>query len=96
MYNVLVGKPDGKSPLGRSRRRWEDNIRMNLREMRWHGVDWIYLVQDRDKCQTLVKTVMKLRVPSDGDFIKDVTMQCRNMCSKNTLKCKICREYDAI
>jgi hypothetical protein len=48
-YRVLVGKPEGKRPLGRPRRRWVDNIKMNLREKVWGGMDWIDLVQDRDQ-----------------------------------------------
>jgi hypothetical protein len=60
---ILVVKPEGKSPLGRPRRRWEDNIRMDLRETRWSGMDWIDLAQDRDQWRALVNTVMNLRVP---------------------------------
>jgi hypothetical protein len=48
-YRVLVGRPEGKRPLGRLRRRWEDNIKMDLREIRWGGMDWIDLVLDRDQ-----------------------------------------------
>jgi hypothetical protein len=58
-----VGKPEGKSPLGRPRRRWEDNINMDLREIGWGGMDWIYLAQDRDQWRALVNTVMYLLVP---------------------------------
>jgi hypothetical protein len=47
-YKILVGKPEGKRPLGRLRRRWEDNIGIDLREVGWEGVDWICLAQDRD------------------------------------------------
>jgi hypothetical protein len=57
------GKPEGKRPLGRPRRRWVDNIKMDLREIGWDGVDWSELVQDRDKWRALVNTVMNLRVP---------------------------------
>jgi hypothetical protein len=60
VYSVLMGKPDGKRPLGRPRRRWEDGFRMDLREIGWGSVDWIQLAQDRD----LVNTVMNLRVLS--------------------------------
>jgi len=59
---VLVGKPEGKRPLGRPRRRWEDNIKMDLREMGGGG-DWMELALDRDRWRTLVNTVMKFRVP---------------------------------
>jgi hypothetical protein len=61
-YRILVGKPEGKRPLGRPRRRWEDNIRMDLREIRWGGMDWIDQDQDRDQWRALVNTVMNLRV----------------------------------
>jgi hypothetical protein len=57
-----VGKPEGKRPLGRPRRRWVDNIKMDLRETRWDGVDWIELTQDRDQWRALVNKVMNLRV----------------------------------
>jgi hypothetical protein len=62
VYRVLVGKPEGKRPLGRQRRRWEDGIRMGLREVGWGGVEWIHLAQDRDRCQALVNAVMNIRV----------------------------------
>jgi hypothetical protein len=63
VYRLLVGKPEGKRPLGRPRRRWVDNIKMDLLEMGWGGVDWISLAQDRDKWRALVNAVMNLRVP---------------------------------
>jgi hypothetical protein len=62
-YRILVGKSEGKRPLGRPRRRWEDNIKMVLREIGWGGMDWIDLAQDRDQWRALVNTVMNLRVP---------------------------------
>jgi hypothetical protein len=62
LYNVLVGKPEGKRPLGRPRRRWEDGIRMDLREIDLGGVDWIRLSQDRDRWRAVVSAVMNLRV----------------------------------
>jgi hypothetical protein len=62
-YRISVGNPEGKRPLGRPRRRWEDNIRMNLREIGWGGMDWIDLAQDRDQWRALVNTIMNLRVP---------------------------------
>jgi hypothetical protein len=58
-----VGKPEGKRPLGRPRRRWVDNIKMDLREIGWDGVDWIDMAQDRDQWMALVNTVLNLRVP---------------------------------
>jgi len=60
---VLVGKPDGKRPLGRSRRRWEDKIKMDIQEVEWRGMDWIGLNQDRDRWKAVVKVVMNLRFP---------------------------------
>jgi hypothetical protein len=62
-YRILVGKPDGKRPLGRPRRRCVDNIKMDLREVGWDGRDWIDLAQDRDRWRAHVNTVMNLRVP---------------------------------
>jgi hypothetical protein len=62
-YRMLVGKPEGKRPLGRPRRRWVDNIKMDLREIGWDGMDWIDLAQDRDQWRALVNTVMNFRVP---------------------------------
>jgi hypothetical protein len=62
-YRILVGKPEGKRPLGRPRRRWVDNIKMNLRETGWDGMDGIDLAQDRDQWSALVNAVMNLRVP---------------------------------
>jgi hypothetical protein len=63
VYRVLVGKPEGKRPLGRNRHRWEDNIKMDLQEMGCGGIDWIELTQDRDRWRALVNAVMNLRVP---------------------------------
>jgi len=63
VYRVLVGKPGGKSPLGRPRRRWEDNIKINLHEVGCRGMDWIELAQDRERWRALVNAVMNLRVP---------------------------------
>jgi transposase len=63
VYRVLVGRPEGKRPLGRPRRRWEDNIKMDLREIGVDGANWIQLVQDRVQWRTCVNTVMNLRVP---------------------------------
>jgi hypothetical protein len=62
-YNNMAGKPEGKRPLRRPRRRWEDNIRMYLMEIGWKSVDWVHLAQDRDQRRALVNTVMNLRVP---------------------------------
>jgi hypothetical protein len=60
---ILVGKPEGNRPLGRPRRRWVDIINMYPRDVGWDGVDWIALVQDRDRWRALVNAVMNLRVP---------------------------------
>jgi hypothetical protein len=62
-YRILVGKPEGKRPLGRPRLRWVDSIKMDLREIEWDGVDWIDLAQERDQWRAVVNTVMNLRVP---------------------------------
>jgi hypothetical protein len=62
-YRILVGKPEGTRPLGRPRCRWVDNIKMNLREIGWGGVDWIDMAQDRDQWKALVNMVLNLRVP---------------------------------
>jgi hypothetical protein len=62
-YRLLVGKPEGKRPLGRPRRRWVDNIRMDLVEVGWGGVDWIDLAQDRNRWRALVNSLLNLRVP---------------------------------
>jgi hypothetical protein len=62
-YRILVGKPEGRSSLGRPRHNWVDNIKIDLRESGWDGVDWIDLAQDRDHWRALVNTVMNHRVP---------------------------------
>ena len=63
VYRVLAGKPGGKRPLGRPRRRWEDNIKMDHQEVACGGMDWIPLAQDRDRWRALVNTVMNRRDP---------------------------------
>jgi hypothetical protein len=62
-YRILVGRPEGRRPLGRPRRRWEDNIKMDIREVGWEDTNWIDLAQDRDRWRALVNAVMNLRVP---------------------------------
>ena len=70
VYRVLVGKPEGKRPLGRPRRRWEDNIKMDLQEVGGGCEDWMELAQDRDRWRELVSTVMNRRVPKNaGNFL---------------------------
>ena len=70
VYRVLVEKPEGKRPLGRPRRRWEDNVKMDLQEVGFGGVDWIELAEDRDRWRALVTAVMNLRVPQNaGNFL---------------------------
>jgi len=69
-HDVLVGKPEGKRPLGRSACRWEYNIRMDIRKIGWEVVDWLHFAQDRDFWWVLVNKVMKLRVPKKaGNFL---------------------------
>jgi hypothetical protein len=70
-YSILVGKYERKRPLGRPRHRWEDNTRMDLREVGWEGVDWMDVAQDRDQGRALVDTVMKLWVvpQNAGNFM---------------------------
>jgi hypothetical protein len=63
VYRVLVGMPEGKRPLGRPRRRWEDNIKVDLREIGIDGASWIRLAQDRVQWRVFVSTIMNLRVP---------------------------------
>jgi len=63
VYRVLVGKPEGKRPLGRPSRRWEDNIKMDIQEVGCESMDWIELVQDRERWRALVCTVMNFQVP---------------------------------
>jgi hypothetical protein len=62
VYRVMVGKPEGNRPLGRPRRRWEDRVKMDIREIGWGGVEWIHLAQDMDRWRAVVNAVMKLRV----------------------------------
>jgi hypothetical protein len=62
-YRILVGRPEGRRPLGRRRCRWEDTIKMDLQDVGWVGMDWIELSQDRDRWQAPVNAVMNLRVP---------------------------------
>jgi hypothetical protein len=73
-YRILVGKLEEKRPLGRPRRRWVDNIKMDLGEIGWCVLNWIDLAQDRDHRRALVNTVTKLRVPyNDGNFLSGCT-----------------------
>jgi hypothetical protein len=62
-YNILVWRPEGRRPLGRPRCRWEDNIKMDLRDIGFEDVDWIHWAQDRDRWRALVNMVMNLQVP---------------------------------
>jgi hypothetical protein len=63
VYRILVGKPEGKRPLGRLRRKWVDNIKMDHRELGWGGMDWIDLAQEKDRWRDLVNTIVNLRIP---------------------------------
>ena len=62
-YRVLVGRPDRKRPIGRPRRRWDDNIKTDLQEVEWGGMEWITVTQDRDRWRAVVNAVMNLRAP---------------------------------
>jgi hypothetical protein len=62
-YRALMGEPEGRRPLGRPRLRWEENIKMDLQEFGWGGIDWIYVAQDRDRWRAVVNTVMNLQFP---------------------------------
>jgi hypothetical protein len=66
-YKILVGKPEGKRPLARPRRRWEDNIIMNLRETGWEGVDWMRMAQEREQLLAVVNTVMKFWISQNAE-----------------------------
>jgi hypothetical protein len=70
VYRVLVGRPKGKRPLRRPRNRWEDNIKMNLREIGIDGANWIQLAQDRVRWQAFVNTMMNLQVPYKRIFFR--------------------------
>ena len=69
VYRVLVGKPEGKRPLGRPRRRWKDNIKTDLQEVGGGCEDWMELAQDSDRWRAFVSTVINLRVPKMGEFL---------------------------
>jgi hypothetical protein len=73
-YRILVRKPERKRQLGRPRRRWMDNVKMDLREIGWGDMDWIDLAQDRDQWRALANTVMNLRIPQNfGNFLNSRT-----------------------
>jgi hypothetical protein len=78
VYKVLVGKPEGRRPLGRPRHRWEDGIRMDLREIGLGSVDWIQLAQDRDWWRAVVSAVMNLRVLAPRSFWKYTSSTSNN------------------
>jgi hypothetical protein len=86
---ILVGKPEGKRPLGRSRRRWVDNIKMDHRETGWDCKDWIDLAQDRDQWRALVNTVMNLRVPYKSWEVPECSFSGRAQLRKYVSKYKI-------
>jgi hypothetical protein len=71
-YRLFVGKAEGRRPLGRPRRAWVDNIRMDLLELGWGDVDWIGLAQDRDRWRALVNSVLNLRVPQHAEKLSSV------------------------
>jgi hypothetical protein len=72
---ILVGKPEGKRPMRTPRRRWEDNIKMDIRYIHWDCMDWIYVALNRDQWRALVNTAINLRVPLNGGmFLSDCTI----------------------
>jgi hypothetical protein len=85
-YRILVGKPEGKRPLGRPRRRWVDNIKIDCGEIEWDVMDWIDLAQDRDQWRALVNSVMNFRFPQNvGKFLISCTI---GSFSRRTQLCK--------
>ena len=78
-YRVLVGKSEGKRPHGRPRRRWKDNIKMDLRDVGCEGMDWIELAQDRNRWRALVNAVMNLRAPENGGNVLVYLMGLNNV-----------------
>ncbi|KAJ4437409.1 hypothetical protein ANN_17553 [Periplaneta americana] len=76
-YRVLVGRPEGKRPLGRQRRRWEDNIKMDLREVGYDDRDWIYLAQDRNRWRAYVRAAMNLRARAQDDAISIICKETK-------------------
>jgi hypothetical protein len=82
-YRLLVGKPKGKRPLGRPRRRLVDNVRMDLGEMGWSDVDWIGLAQYRNRWRALVNSVLNLRIPRNaGKLSSGLTSSCLSSCAQ--------------
>jgi hypothetical protein len=74
-YRILLGKPEGKRPLGSQRRRWVDNIKMDLKEIECDSVDWMHIAQCRDRWRALVNTILNLRVPLNaGKFLSGCTI----------------------
>jgi hypothetical protein len=84
VHRVLVGKPEGKWPLGRPRHRWEDNIKMDVQEVGGGRVDWMELAQDRDRWRALVSTVKNLQVPV-GNFL----VSCENLSASQEGLCSM-------
>ena len=83
VYRVLVGELEGKRSLGRPRRRWDDNIKMNIQKVERGGMDWINLAQDKDGWRAVVNAVMIFRVTlSAGNFLTDLKLAC---CSRRIL-----------
>jgi hypothetical protein len=87
-YNILVGKLEGKRPLGRRSRRWVNNIKMDLREIVWRDMDWFDLSKDRDQWRALVNTVMYFRVPLSSCITGDFSR--RTQLHEVSLSCKQC------
>jgi hypothetical protein len=78
VYRILVGNPDGKSPLGRPTRRWVDNIKMDFREIGWDGLDWIDLYQDRNQWRALVNTAMNIWIVAGSQEGLNSVSECED------------------
>jgi hypothetical protein len=87
-YKILVGRPEGKRPLGSRRRKWVDNIEMGLRKIGLESVDWINLAQERDQWRATVNTVMNLRVPQQaGNFLTKRTISFSSRAVRRGVRC---------
>ena len=84
---VLIGRPEGKRPLGIPRRRWEDNIKIGFQEVGWGGLDWIDVTQDKDRCGARVNALMNLRVPQNAGNFRSLNKA--NKCTYTKCVCHV-------